>query len=125
MANHPESPMKLIKVLLNHHGRDSPTEVHNVLLVVATLIAAVTFQTGVTSPQNTRGGIWLPVLPRGHGGHCVDGCHSQLAGTVAGQLFTSFVPFLLRTLVQMGKYYVWAMSEGTSSCRRCSLLSIN
>ncbi|KAL3738984.1 hypothetical protein ACJRO7_020386 [Eucalyptus globulus] len=115
MANHPESPMKLIKVLLNHHGRDSPTEVHNVLLVVATLIAAVTFQTGVTSPQNTRGGIWTFLvlhLPH-HLSHLGFPFFLEVMVATVSMAASpnSFVPFLLRTLVQMGKYYVWAMSE--------------
>ncbi|OMO69647.1 hypothetical protein CCACVL1_19365 [Corchorus capsularis] len=35
-------------------GRDKPSDVRNVLLVVATLIAAVTFQAGVNPP----GGVW-------------------------------------------------------------------
>ncbi|OWM75129.1 uncharacterized protein LOC116209059 [Punica granatum] len=35
-------------------GRDSPSEARNVLLVIATLIAAVTFQAGVNPP----GGVW-------------------------------------------------------------------
>uniref|UniRef100_A0A2N9ILU0 PGG domain-containing protein n=1 Tax=Fagus sylvatica TaxID=28930 RepID=A0A2N9ILU0_FAGSY len=34
--------------------RDSPSDVRNLLLVVATLIAAVTFQAGVNPP----GGVW-------------------------------------------------------------------
>ncbi|XVE76823.1 hypothetical protein DITRI_Ditri13aG0011100 [Diplodiscus trichospermus] len=35
-------------------GRDQPSDVRNVMLVVATLIAAVTFQAGVNPP----GGVW-------------------------------------------------------------------
>ncbi|XVF22856.1 hypothetical protein REPUB_Repub12eG0207200 [Reevesia pubescens] len=35
-------------------GRDKPSDVRNVILVVATLIAAVTFQAGVNPP----GGVW-------------------------------------------------------------------
>ncbi|KAK8268740.1 hypothetical protein V6Z11_D11G086300 [Gossypium hirsutum] len=35
-------------------GRDSPSDVRNVLLVVAGLIAAATFQAGVSPP----GGVW-------------------------------------------------------------------
>ncbi|XP_021280966.1 uncharacterized protein LOC110414214 [Herrania umbratica] len=35
-------------------GRDKPSDVGNVMLVVATLIAAVTFQAGVNPP----GGVW-------------------------------------------------------------------
>ncbi|KAJ0113260.1 hypothetical protein Patl1_00088 [Pistacia atlantica] len=35
-------------------GRDSPAEARNVILVVVTLIAAVTFQSGVNIP----GGVW-------------------------------------------------------------------
>ncbi|KAI6702839.1 hypothetical protein NL676_011975 [Syzygium grande] len=48
------SVRKWLKTLLNHDGRDSPPEVRAVLLVVATLIAAVTFQAGVNPP----GGVW-------------------------------------------------------------------
>ncbi|WRX07885.1 PGG domain - like 1, partial [Theobroma cacao] len=36
------------------YGRDSPSDVRNILLIVATLIAAVTFQAGVNPP----GGVW-------------------------------------------------------------------
>ncbi|KAL3738977.1 hypothetical protein ACJRO7_020379 [Eucalyptus globulus] len=50
MANAPESPMKLIKVFFNHYGHDFTIEVRNVLLVVATLIIAITFQAGVRPP---------------------------------------------------------------------------
>ncbi|XVF79725.1 hypothetical protein PTKIN_Ptkin15bG0012700 [Pterospermum kingtungense] len=35
-------------------GRDNPSEVRNVMLIVSTLIAAVTFQAGVNPP----GGVW-------------------------------------------------------------------
>ncbi|XVE76826.1 hypothetical protein DITRI_Ditri13aG0011400 [Diplodiscus trichospermus] len=35
-------------------GRDQPSDVRNVLLVVSTLIAAVTFQAGINPP----GGVW-------------------------------------------------------------------
>ncbi|KAL3738981.1 hypothetical protein ACJRO7_020383 [Eucalyptus globulus] len=141
MSNSPESPMKLIKVLFNHHGHDSPTELPNILLMVATLIVTVTFQAGVRTP----GGIWLDSssdhvpwtghlrLPIWTSLHVPGVQHVRALDihliislnwgipffievmvateTVPGLLFNSFVPFLLRMLIQMGEYYMGPMFE--------------
>ncbi|KAL3742687.1 hypothetical protein ACJRO7_018068 [Eucalyptus globulus] len=45
---------EFFKSLIDHKGKNKPEEVRNYLLVVATLIAAVTFQAGVNPP----GGVW-------------------------------------------------------------------
>ncbi|XP_056161712.1 uncharacterized protein LOC115691336 isoform X2 [Syzygium oleosum] len=53
-TSRPCSIRQKFKNLFDHKGKDKPDEVRNVLLVVATLIAAVTFQAGVNPP----GGVW-------------------------------------------------------------------
>ncbi|XP_010056381.1 uncharacterized protein LOC104444417 [Eucalyptus grandis] len=161
MANPPENPLKLLTVLFNHEGRDSPTEVRNVLLVVATLIAAVTFQAGVSPP----GGVWQDSSSGRVPGQAIYAsqtgpfyvflvCNTlalassinliisltwgfpfflevvvatvSMAVTYGSAifavtpksdeqfrwlLFTGCVPFLLRLLIQMGKYYLFVMSK--------------
>ncbi|GMY23020.1 hypothetical protein FCV25MIE_18261 [Fagus crenata] len=64
MANPPDkntSWRNWFKYFQYKEDRDSPSEVRNLLLVVVTLIAAVTFQAGVNPP----GGVWQD----NNGGH--------------------------------------------------------
>ncbi|XP_030511970.1 protein ACCELERATED CELL DEATH 6-like [Rhodamnia argentea] len=161
MANPPENPKKLLKVLFTHEGRDSPKEVRNTLLVVATLIAAVTFQAGVNPPggvwQDSSDG-WVPgqaiyasqmvpfyvflvcntlafsssinlIISLTWGfpfflevvvatvsmvvtyGSAVFAVTPKSPSHFRWLLFTGLVPFLLRLVIQMGKYYVWHMSK--------------
>lgn len=48
------TPKSWFRYFQYEEGRDSPNDARNVLLVVVTLIAAVTFQAGVNPP----GGVW-------------------------------------------------------------------
>ncbi|KAJ0052792.1 hypothetical protein Pint_00071 [Pistacia integerrima] len=56
MSSHPSlsTGRSWFKYFRYEEGRDSPSDARNVLLIVVTLIAAVTFQAGVNPP----GGVW-------------------------------------------------------------------
>jgi hypothetical protein len=57
---HDDSLRSEIKRFQYKPGKDSASDVRNALLVVATLIAAVTFQAGVNPP----GGVWQEKYPK-------------------------------------------------------------
>nr|DAD22553.1 TPA_asm: hypothetical protein HUJ06_024016 [Nelumbo nucifera] len=68
--NPPENPSKsLFKYFRFHLDRDSPSDTRDALLIVAALIAAVTFQAGITPP----GGVWQDVDENGKDPHHVAG----------------------------------------------------
>ncbi|KAJ0113672.1 hypothetical protein Patl1_00071 [Pistacia atlantica] len=56
MSSHPSlsTGRSWFKYFRYEEGRDSPSDARNVILIVVTLIAAVTFQAGVNPP----GGVW-------------------------------------------------------------------
>ncbi|GMY08477.1 Protein ACCELERATED CELL DEATH like [Fagus crenata] len=59
---HDDSLRSEIKRFQYKPGIDSASDVRNALLVVATLIAAITFQAGVNPP----GGVWQEKYPKSH-----------------------------------------------------------
>ncbi|KAF9668871.1 hypothetical protein SADUNF_Sadunf14G0048500 [Salix dunnii] len=63
----PERSISWFKRFQYDKERDSPSDARNVLLVIATLIAAVTFQAGVNPP----GGVWQDNKPSHEAGRAI------------------------------------------------------
>ncbi|KAG5565369.1 hypothetical protein RHGRI_001312 [Rhododendron griersonianum] len=108
MANPPENTSKnWFKYFQYQEGKETPGDARNVLLIIAALIAAVTFQAGVSPP----GGVWQ----EGRGFEILVAMASMIVtygsaifAVTPGEsarfryiLLTASGPFVVRCLIQM------------------------